>query len=292
MSRCPLCGVECTSPHSCARMKVGGGMLYNPAFEHARGVVGDLFGGLGDGIGEPDRERWADHDADFTPPAVVRQGLQAIARELGTPTRLWDPCAGAGVFGQVARDLYGDRIRMHATELRVEELEHLERHYDSVTIGDALEDEQSAIERVLELSPDTVATNPAWNVWTSIAEVGLANLRLGGWMALLGPVAWGSSFEPAEGLDFMVAHPPVLELRIPGRIRYRTGVNPRTGRPYGSDHRKCAWWVWLRGESAAINHARAACRTSIVAWSTAVLPPLPAEALRWTTRPGTGTLPW
>lgn len=259
-----------------------------PDRPYAAGLIGDLFGDA------PDRDRWADHDADFTPPLVVRQGLTAIASLLGMPSRVWDPAAGAGIFGQVAGSLWrakledlGVPLQLYANEVREEERPHLARHYDTIAIADATTSPACA-----DRSVAAVATNPPWNLWPSIARAGLRALDHRGWMALLGPVSWGASFEGAEALDLFVETPPILELRIPGRIRYRTGTNPRTGRAYGSDHRKCAWWVWAPDARELVRSAVAGMRPAAIAhWTTAVLPALPAEALRWTVRPGEGELP-
>lgn len=231
----------------------------------------------------PDRDRWSDFDADFTPPGVIRQGLAALQlldrrgrmldRATATPGAIWDPCAGSGAFGMVARSMFLDSVLV-ATEPRLEERPHLEHHYHHVCMG-----EFAAGWPVLAPArPSWIVTNPPWSRWTELVERAWPLVEAGALLALLGPVGWGSSFEPADGLEVLHRCRPVAELRIPHRIKFRRGTNPRTGQPYGSDHRKCAWWVFMR---------QPARRPKLLRWSTYVLPLLPKADYEWIVRPGT-----
>ncbi len=68
---------------------------------------------------------------------------------------------------------------------------------------------------------------------------------------------------------------PTRQLRIPFAIQYRTGINPRSGKPYTSgDQRSYSWWLWERGQH----------RGPTVVED---LEPLPLDDRRWVVRPGT-----
>jgi len=231
----------------------------------------------------PDRARWSAYDADFTPVGVARQGLAAvqlfdargrpIERPRPAPASIWDPAAGAGGFGQVAREMFPDTVLV-ATEVRGEERPHLEHHYDHVSIG------EFAAGYPIAGRPSLVITNPPWSAWTELVELVSPMIEAGSVLSLLGPVSWCSSFEPAGGLDVMSRiGAPMLELRIPERIKFRRGINPRNGQPYGSDNRMCAWWVWMRRPKRKPKQ--------LLQWSTFVLPRLPKAEYEWIVRPGT-----
>lgn len=231
----------------------------------------------------PDRARWSEFDADFTPAPVVRQGLgvlQLLDRRgrLGVqpgpePHTIWDPCAGAGVFGMVGRSMF-PAAKLVATEPRSEEHVHLERHYHHVATADF----QAGYPLAAPARPSWIATNPPWSLWTELVELVWPLVEQGSLLALLGPAAWGSSFEPADGLATLMRCRPIAEFRIPHRIKFRRGINPRSGEPYGSDHRKCAWWVFQR---------QAKRSSALLSWPTYVLPLMPKPAYEWIVRPGT-----
>lgn len=236
---------------------------------------------VGDG---PDRVRWSEFDADFRPRAVVRQGLGALrlfdsrGRLLDAPTAdpssIWDPCAGAGVFGSVARELFPDTLLV-GSDARREELPHLEHNYHHAAIAEFAAGYLLAPQR-----PAWIVTNPPWSLWPELVESVWPMVELGTTLALLGPIGWGASFEHAEGLETMLKRRPVAELRIPERIRFRRGINPKNGKPYGSDHRKCAWWVFKR-------QARPKKSAMLLQWTTYVLPKMRDADYEWTVRPGT-----
>lgn len=236
---------------------------------------------VGDGY---DRVRWSEFDADFTPRAVVRQGLGALRlfdnrgrlldAPAADPASIWDPSAGAGVFGSVAREIFPD-TELVGTEPRIEERPHLEHNYDHHVIA-----EFAAGYPLAPARPSWIVTNPPWSRWTELVEFVWPLVELGTTLALLGPIGWGASFEAAEGLDTMLRCPPVAELRIPERIKFRRGTNPRNGKPYTSDHRKCAWWVFKR-------RARPKKSAMLLHWNTYVLPKMRSADYEWTVRPGT-----
>lgn len=219
------------------------------------------------------RARWAAFDACFTPEAIVEQGLQwAEWHSLIRVLRVLDPCAGAGVFGKVARRLWPDAMVV-GNEPRREEHEHLLRHYSTWEHETAQEFARVSLLTYPDLRYELIATNPPWGecdaaanwgdifdaVWPLVAECGL--------LMLLGPSTWGHSDESSECARVFDAHVPAYQLRIRGRIAFNGGS--------GTDNRKCSWWVWC-------NDGVARDSTTMV-----TLPALPAEARRWTVRPGT-----
>jgi hypothetical protein len=223
-----------------------------------------LIGGV-----EDVRARWSAWEACFTPEAVVDQGLRwAEWHSLIRISTVLDPCAGAGVFGKVARRLWPE-AELLAFEPRCEESEHLQRHYDAVGLMTA---QQGAVTQRDERF-DLVTTNPPWGegeetqnwgdifdaVWPLVAERGL--------LMLLGPSTWGHSDETSECARVFDEHVPAYQLRIRGRIAFNGGSS--------TDNRKCSWWVW--------------CNDGVARDSTTMitLPALPAEARRWNVRPGT-----
>lgn len=218
--------------------------------------------------GMPDpRPRWAEYDACFTPPAVVEQLFVALRSIVDVPRRgrLLDPCAGAGVFGMVARR----RLRaweIVAVEPREEERAHLEQHYDTVVTGTAQAYGQAAHDSQFF---DIVCTNPPWWCWGDIFDAVWPLVIEGGALALLGPSTWGHSDEASERIDVFERVTPAHQLRVRGRIAFNGSA--------GTDNRKCSWWLW-RNDGVARD-----------SWTTLTLPALPAEARRWTTRPGTET---
>lgn len=232
----------------------------------------------------PDRDRWAAHDADFTPLPVIRQGLSCVLRlvqyfseESYKPVAACDPAAGAGAFGVVFRELLAPFCQTTGIEVREEERAHVERNYDIAVIGSF----ESAVH---DVALDLVATNPPWGTrWPQIARAVIPRARV---VALLGPTTWGHSDEPAEALDLFEQHPPWCCLRVPGRVQFRTGTNPRTGTKYSADNRKVAWWVWIDDAIPLVRNVGYVV-PDMPAFATITLPRLPKEDRRWTVRPGT-----
>lgn len=216
------------------------------------------------------RERWAAFDACFTPEAVVEQGLRWLRSYIGrrSAVTFLDPCAGAGIFGKVARGVF-PALASLGVEPRLEEHEHVARHYDVPFLGTAQEYAKLSLRRSWSL----IATNPPWGSgqavdnWGDIFDACWPLLDMGGVLALLGPSTWGHSDEVSERIDVFERVLPAYQLRIRGRIAFNGGSS--------TDNRKCSWWVW--------------CNDGVARDSTTMinLPALPVEARRWTVRPGT-----
>lgn len=224
-----------------------------------------------DGV-EDVRERWAAWEACFTPPAVVDQGWRwLIAHHPVRVPKVLDPCAGAGVFGMVAKRLF-THVGI-GLEPRVEEKEHVCRHYD-LPIPFTVQEFATLNAGVTHPERfDFIVTNPPWGEgeattnWGDIFDACWPMLAADGVLAFLGPSTWGHSDESSECARIFDEHVPAYQLRIRGRIAFNGGS--------GTDNRKCSWWVW--------------CNDGVARDSTTMitLPALPAEARRWNVRPGT-----
>lgn len=221
-------------------------------------------------------ERLREYEVDYTPGPVVRQGLEWLVLRLRMVLefprwRVLDPSAGAGVFGQQLHAMGHDPDHgfRWAVEPRFEEKGNLKRHYhevDCCTFEDFADDGGRDVEPF-----DLVAGNPPFTLWPKFVERAYA-LAPGGAILLYGSPVWGQS---AEGAEVFRRFPPYACARVVGRVHHRgPGLNPKTGKPWGADQRDSCWWLWVP-----------ALRPWT--WTTANLPALPAEARRWTVRPGT-----
>ena len=245
---------------------------------------------MGFDSGEPDHERLRDHSADFTPRPVVDQFAmwllsKLVDNECESFTML-DPAAGGGVFGQsfraVARKLAMEST-IDAYELREEERANLERHYDAVTIGDALAIDLERISRPGEdvwldddeMAYDLIATNPPFHLWKEYLIAFRHRLKPGGVLAFLGLSTWGQRSKAGVELFANEDYRPWGELRITGTLGFRgPGINPENGKRWGTDTRNYSWWIYKPGPPPGPDW-----------WSTnAEL--LPGCDRRWTVRPG------
>lgn len=224
-------------------------------------------------------ERLREHEADFTPRSVVRQGLRAIETHLGmSPDRMLDPSAGAGVFGMEAHSLWPD-CYVVGIEPRDEESEHLSRNYNEYAI--ATFDAKCVRGPLLrDVEPfDLVGTNPPFSLLPEFLPLALAVTRACGIVAFLGLNECGIRGE--VGRDLWKRYPPCMQFRIAGTIKFRNGVNPETGKPYTADMRSYSWWLWRadgRGGSIGGSHC---------GWVTRDMPILSPAARQWKLRPGT-----
>lgn len=208
---------------------------------------------------------------DATPYAVVHQGLLAVQRicpQLNV-RRFLDPMAGAGVFGQAVRVVFGSEVLSIGIEVRAEEHENLKRHHDVVYIDRF----QACAEIPHDLS--LISTNPKFDEWPEVLPWALDRLGGDGVLALYGRTYWGHSEEGAERADLFRKHPPLYTLRVAGRVRHRVGRNAK-GKPYGTDAHKYSWWVWDKSRPA-----QPGVRVQID------LPHLLPNELRFTAIPGT-----
>ncbi len=231
--------------------------------------------------GGPDRTRWAEYEADFTPPGVVRQFMRHLYHDHQiAPTRILDPCAGAGVFGMVAKEVFpwlDSDGNIYAIEPRVEEQENL-THNNSVVYTQTLQ-------KVIALVPlgefDLIITNPPFSMFPDVVRLCRPLLvnKPKAMLCLFGLSQYGQA--DGTGAALFDQHPPALKPCIRGRVKCRTGINPKTEKPYTADAREYAWWCWsasgttpmtVGGQSAYFGYN---------------LPALSADDRKWTIRPGT-----
>lgn len=218
-------------------------------------------------------DRMREFEVDYTPGPVVRQGLEwglaSSWRHRLPGMRFLDPSAGAGVFGQRLGALghYPSVGMRWAVEPRAEETGNLKRHYDEV--------ESCRFEECDDFDGepfDVIGTNPPFSLWAMFLERALDLVSDGGMVLFYGALAWGQS---SEGARVFSRSMPSACARVVGRVHHRgPGLNPKTGKRWVGDKRDTCWWLWRRGLRQR-------------AWTTENLPALPAEARRWTIRPGT-----
>lgn len=230
-------------------------------------------------LGALDPRRLRAAEADFTPTPVVEQLFIELREWLPGHFRMLDPCAGAGVFSRVAGRFHPG-IETTAIEIRGEELGLLQRNATHAVIGDCIEWlEASRYQPFFEL----VATNPAFSLIPALLPSALSVTRRHGLVAFLGLDELGQ--RGREMLELWERFPPIWQLRIAGTLRFRTGENPDTGKPYTTDTRSYSWWVWRAdGEGGSVPGVSAPY------WLAKTLPLLPPAHRRWRVRPGTE--PW
>lgn len=226
-------------------------------------------------VNEMERGRQKAFAVDYTPRAVVRQGVgmaRALCPQLVAIRRFLDPSAGAGVFGSVVRELWpASDVLSIAIEPRAEEGPHLRRHHDAVY----LDTFQACAEVPPGSALDLIATNPKFGLWPELLTWSLGRLGERGVLLLYGLSNWGHSKEPSERADIFAKHPPLYQLRVGGRVRHRVGKNKK-GKPYCTDSRKYSWWLWDKSRPGVVGRH-----------TTIDLPQLMPHELRFTAVPGT-----
>ena len=231
--------------------------------------------------GAPNHARLREHDADFTPQGIVRQGLLA-ARNLGhfpagRPFNYVDPSSGAGVFGLEMRHVFAQwDVQSTGVELREEEGDWVAKNYQVPIVGLAF---GSLLPTLKPGSFDLIATNPPFTLFPDFLTQSLPLLSDHGSLMMLGLSTWGQS---AEGAKLFDEHPPHYQLRITGRIGFRgPGINPSTKKPWQTDQRDYSWWVWLRqGWSGFYDRLPGE-------WMSWNLPTLSTVHRTWRDKPGT-----
>lgn len=227
-----------------------------------------------DDVNNMDRVRQKSYAVDYTPRAVVLQGVRmarTLCPQLAAIGRYCDPSAGAGVFGSVVRELWPDYVLSVAIEPRMEESPHLRRHHDAVY----LDTFQACAELGRGADFDLIATNPKFGIWPELVAWSMPRLADRGVLLLYGLSTWGHSREPSESAQTFAQYPPTYQLRIGGRVRHRVGLNDK-GKPFGTDSRKYSWWVWDKGRPSTPGRH-----------TTIDLPQLQPNELRFTAIPGT-----
>lgn len=217
------------------------------------------------------------HDLDVTPFPVAYQicllllqrWMKIKANQGKTEIRLCDMFAGPGVWSMAFRkaaEALGLLSHITALELRPEELENLQHHADEVITGD--------YSLIQDSAPfDIIGGNPSFFVWGQALPIMLRKIHKSGTVAAL--VHNGLGQRGQKGHAMFEEHCPKEQWRIPGYIRFRVGINPRNGKPYGADARDYSMWIW----DSKLNGGPE--------WATKNLPWLPSSQRRWIIRPGT-----
>lgn len=206
---------------------------------------------------------------NYTPPAVVRQGIEAVEKDLFlSPKTILDPAAGSGVFGQELARRWPN-ASIYGTEKRKEELFNLRLTYSSARCSDFRVPQPSGWPATYDL----VMTNPHFPLWREYVEYFCGGmLGSNGVLVLLGYVSWGQ--RSRKGADIFDKYPPTACFRIRGTVSF-------DGTP-GADMRDYCWWAWSP-------FGRDTGRTS---YATTDLPRLSAADRTWRgTPPGRGIGP-
>ena len=218
------------------------------------------------GDGALGSERVKEYEIGLTPEPVVRQWLVRLRDIEGMePRTMLDPAAGDGVFGKVARGVWPD-LHIVGVEPREECWEYLDANCDEVVRG-TLEEYATGVHAF-----DIIATNPPFSLalpWLPILRGLLVD---GGLLSFLHLSDLGQRGEANNKL--FNANIPSFQNRIPGAIGFRgPGINPETGKKFGTDMRSYSWWMWEK-----MTHRRV--------WLSDQLPRLLGRDLKWVTPPG------
>lgn len=196
-------------------------------------------------------DRLDEHDADFTPQGTAllcHYAARDLLFDRRQPATFIDPTAGGGIYGWAARKVFPG-IHSVGNDLRGEESDDLTANYDQ-TFNVDFRDLAGRTGRC-DLGMTNVPFSVAADVWE--ASDGLVT-RGGGFAMLvritLGDAAedcrklWGSSVERRgrSGFFYLEDEERYAELRRPdvvidfsNRIKFRHGINPDSGKAWGSD---------------------------------------------------------
>lgn len=218
-----------------------------------------------------------EREADYTPRPVVRQLFSYLSKQLHyPPVHMLDPAAGAGVFGQVCREVF-PRTVVDSVEIAEHEAALLRKQrrrlYPDAVFEGRLQEYASANAGRVFFS--LIAGNPPFSQAAEFVELLRPMLTTAplGQLVLLLPRGWADRSEDKHAWqmqtndrgDYINLHS--VELRIPGGISFRS-----TG---GSAFQDYAWHIWGPRPKAepcvAVRY----------------LERLPPDARRWKTIPGT-----
>lgn len=206
---------------------------------------------------------WRKYEVDLTPLPVIRQRLVMMRDEEGyEPKTILDPCAGYGAFGKVCAEVW-PKARICAFEIRQEAVPFLRvnGYYNNVSCRDFVAHEYAGYF-------DLCVGNPPYTLCEQFTRAGILGARR---VELLMPSAFGDS---RAGSDLFLDHKPDTQHRVPGRVRFRAGLNPATRKPWTADMRGVSWWGWYVDTPYADG------------WRGQNMPYLPAADRRWDVVPG------
>jgi SAM-dependent methyltransferase len=223
-------------------------------------------------------DRMRVHEADLSPPDMAGQACWAIETDMGLrwdgkgPARVLDPTAGAGCFPMAVRAQWPG-AHIIGCEARAEEQPHLAHHCDQHVIGDFFEEPLHETE-----SFDLVITNPPFTLIAELLPRCLELVRPGGLVAFVCRLTWGDKPEADRLWRLPFRLTAVFEFA--GRWRFRVGLNPKTGKPYGVDSVGYRLLVWRRPTGSRLDPLDPE-PTRIMSYSGSRLDLLPAACRRW-----------
>jgi len=212
-------------------------------------------------------DRMRVHEADLSPPDMAGQSCHSVAQYIPRlqghgVRRVLDCTAGSGSFPMAAREVW-PHAHVTACEAREEEAPHLEHHANEVHMGDFFDAPVAG-------DYDLVITNPPFSLIPLLLARCLELVLPGGYVAFVVRMTWGD----AADTDVLWHDPPVLASHeFAGRWRFRVGLNPKTGKPYGVDSVGYRLLIWQRPEP---RYPVRPCGIRMVK-----LPLLTAESRRW-----------
>lgn len=195
-------------------------------------------------------QRLSEFQADYSPAAVVLQGLQYI-KGICNPLTMLDCAAGAGIFAKCGK-LVWPGVHVTSIEPREEEKEHLLECSDVVII-DYLENQINCDSDTYENARwDLIITNPPF------CKIAPKNWREESWVPKLLKLLKAARIDddgtilskPFVGFyalddvgqrsvaaeEFFREYPPCLQLRVCGPISHRADGKV--------DQRDYSWWFW------------------------------------------------
>lgn len=208
-------------------------------------------------------------EADFTALPVVRQFFDSLRVK---PTRYVDGFSGPGGFGLVCGEMFPGCERLGVDKFD-DDWESMCRNYSAAYVGDSLELIRKH-EPPYDMMSDLIGGNPAFSCAADFCRLVLEErcLTVDGLLFILQTDDFGQ--RSADKVRLFEDHTPILQMRIPGTLKFRTGINPKNGKPWTTDTRSYSWWVW----SARPNRKKS--------WRCINLPPLPKADREWSIRPG------
>jgi hypothetical protein len=174
-----------------------------------------------------------------------------------------DICAGYGAWASEARRIWPD-ASIDAVEIDASKLEHLQKWCDSITIGDYRE----ALKKCQPY--DLVIGNPPFSAVVDMPDQVLSEASHG--LLMLHRVE--AFFRGKAGRAAWRRRTPVRQWVIPGAVKFRTGVNPVTGKVWSTDTACYCSSLWVAGSSPKMA-------------AVSILPDMPAHERSWRVLPGT-----
>lgn len=221
-------------------------------------------------------DRMRVHEADLSPPDMAGQACWAIETVMGLrwdgngPARVLDPTCGAGIFPAAARAQWPG-AEIVGCEARVEEEPHVAHNCDRYFMGDFF----TAPFHESELDPfDIIITNPPFSLIVELLPRCLELVKPGGLVAFVCRLTWGDKPEADRLWRPPFALTSIFEFA--GRWRFRVGVNPKTGKPYGVDSVGYRLLVWRRAEGPGPEP-----QARVLSIPGHRLDPLPTACRRW-----------